>query len=296
LQPERKGNLRTLLVSRLVSRSKLVKPKGLARFSGSALGAREYAVGVSRRLVLSGLWILVCAAGVAQNCPGPDGSVPAASTLHGVVQYHDDLRQWIGLNLDKPACGQSEIQLTFSRTDHRAAKSISGCGATVSGSIFEGMTGHFSAELAIADPKIVPDRGCKPQPLEVDYSKVQPPRALQRYRASLSVDFSGKGHVEQHAWREQNQGAQNTPRKTALTPAPAYVHYMLAGSGEVLRFGCASGFRPVDPVQNPPNPDGFVEDIPNMTGTTLQSDTVNTITFDCVRAPVPPHKKPVSKK
>jgi hypothetical protein len=71
---------------------------------------------------------------------------------------------------------------------------------------------------------------------------------------------------------------------------------MLAGYTGVLRFGCADGFRPVNPSQTPPSANGFVEDTPNATGTTLQADNVNTISYDCVRAELAPHHKPAAKK
>ena len=126
-------------------------------------------------------------------------------------------------------------------------------------------------------------------------STVQPPRNLQTYSASLTIDLRDKLQVQQQAWRAVAK-KKGTPTKQPLTPTQGYVRCMLAGSGDVLRFGCASGFRPLNPAQTPLNANGFIEDTPDTTGTTLQPDAVNTITYDCVRAAVAPRHKPVAKK
>jgi hypothetical protein len=130
---------------------------------------------------------------------------------------------------------------------------------------------------------------------ERQVSTVQPPRSLQSYSALLSINLKGQRHFEQQAWRLVPK--KNSPVKLQLSPVRLYVRCMLAGDGDVLRFGCANGFRPANPVQSPPSPDGFVEDTPNYTGTTLQTGALNTITYDCVRITAAPHHKPaVTKK
>ncbi|HEX8926227.1 MAG TPA: hypothetical protein VF786_10570 [Terriglobales bacterium] len=125
---------------------------------------------------------------------------------------------------------------------------------------------------------------------------LQPPRTLQRYSASLTIDLKDQRKVEQQAWQLTPQKKGSPSKKVPLTPADGYVRCMIPAGGDVLRFGCASGFRPVNPVQTPPNPNGIVEDTPSTSGTTLQAGTVNTVTYDCVRSAVGPHHKPNAKK
>ena len=38
------------------------------------------------------------------------------SVLHGTLLVHDELRQWLGIKLDRPACGQKEVELSDDRS------------------------------------------------------------------------------------------------------------------------------------------------------------------------------------
>ena len=102
----------------------------------------------------------------------PDGSyseAQSASILHGTVSYHDELRQWIGLKLGHSACGQHEIQWVFDSSEgFRKAKTLRTCAVKAIGKLFGGMTGYYSADLAISDPKLEPDSSCHPSPEEPD--------------------------------------------------------------------------------------------------------------------------------
>jgi len=141
------------------------------------------------------MFLAGCVAVQAQVCPTDHGDATKASTLHGKIVYHDELRQWIGLNLDHPACNQSDIQLVFIKEDGflhwkedgflhwREAKTLSGCKATVEGVIGESLTGYYSADLNIADPKIKVDPGCKPKPLEPDLWEGKVPKSITIYKA-----------------------------------------------------------------------------------------------------------------
>ncbi len=218
----------------------------------------------------------VVAAG--QACPdGSDLGARSASILHGTISYHDELRQWIGLKLDHPACGQHEIQLVFDSSDgFRKAKALRRCSATAAGKLFEGLTGYYSADLAISGAKLDPASSCHPSPVEPDLSLESIP-PVRKYYASITIDYRGKGHIDVSVWRDS---VGRIPAK----PWQAYVNYLLTGGEDVLWYGCRKGFA-VDKIrQTPPNPNGNLEPDANLTGDAgadLDPDHINTIAFEC---------------
>lgn len=199
-----------------------------------------------------------------------------ASVLHGTVVYHDELRQWLGLTLEVPVCKQSELQLVFSKPDEWSrAKSLRGCKVTITGKIYEGVTGYYSANLAVKNPQLEPDASCRRFPPEPDPSVSPIPSGLDHWRASITVDYRGKGHVNVRVWRNENFG-------TVLKPSQAFVHYMLNGAAEVVWFGCRKGFRVQGISQNPKGPSGL--EAGENSGAALQNlEGLNTITFSCIR-------------
>jgi hypothetical protein len=152
------------------------------------------------------LMLALATAGIAsaQSCPPTDGSVadaPEASVLHGTLVYHDDLRQWLGFKLDRPACRETEIELVFSNSaGWREAKSFRGCGLTIRGKLYEGVTGYYSTEVAIEDAALKPDPSCHPFPVEPDPALVPIPANVKSFHVSISTDYRGIGHVHIQVW------------------------------------------------------------------------------------------------
>jgi hypothetical protein len=218
----------------------------------------------------------------AQNCPVRDkrgpGEASAPSTLQGILVVHDDLRQWLGLRLEQPACGEAEIQLVFSDAKAlRNAESFRGCSVSATGKLFDVPTGYYSAEIAVSDPSLQPDSSCHPLPVGPDPNAAPIPASLRSFRASITVDYRGKGHIEVRVWQSAN--------KEVLQPWQSFVYYFLTGGRDVLWFGCHEGFSIDGKAQTPKSPDGFVGDT-DAPGTVLQDMRgVNTVEFGCKKQP-----------
>src|ERR1700722_4873803 len=115
----------------------------------------------------------------AQDCPKatPDGPLldSAPRKLTGKVVFHNDLRQWLSLELDAPVCGSKQIQLVeFDEGDSHSFEVFRGCRVTVSGKLGIPGTGYYSAELYQEVTEIQPGADCVRQPAFPDYSKVKP--------------------------------------------------------------------------------------------------------------------------
>ena len=218
----------------------------------------------------------------AQNCPvrGERGPAEAstASTLHGTIAHHDELREWLGLKLERPACGQDEIQLVFSDMKaQRNAETFQGCAVSVSGKLFDVPTGYYSAEIAISDPTLESDSSCHPFPVKPDPTIVPIPTDLKSFHASITVDYRGRGHTEVRVWR--------SAKNEVLQPWQSFVYYQLTGGQDVLWFSCHDGFSVHGKTQTPKSPNGFAGDT-GAPRTVLQDMRgVNTVEFVCKREP-----------
>jgi hypothetical protein len=202
-----------------------------------------------------------------------------------VLRFHDEIRQWIGLDLDKTACGVGEIELfvAVESPEGRRAKSLVGCHVKVTGRIYPHSTGYYSAAMAFGDPEVTPDATCHSKPIEPDYSLAPIPAKLLRYRASITADYRGNGHVRVKAWRD---GTKPIP----LEPWQAYVSYSFTGDRSVIYFQCAESFEVEDPRQNPPRKEGSFLGDASEAGTVLDGIGVNVLTYQCVRPATGKHK------
>lgn len=226
--------------------------------------------------VTTGL-ILTCVQAEAQTCPTGFEEASAASTLHGILTYHDELREWLGLKLDKPTCGEDEIELVFLEPKHwREAEARRECAVTVIGRLFYSPTGYYSADMAVTDPMVAPDVNCRPFPVKPDPSLAPRKANVATFVAEIVVDYRGKGRVRVRVWEDEH-------RKSELTPWQPYVHYMLTGSQDVMWFGCADGFDITRISQEPKPKDALFQDEPDLAGTVLPSQTVNVVSFACTR-------------
>ena len=177
------------------------------------------------------------------SCPDYDKykdlNAPKPSSLHGTIQFHDEIRQWLGVKLDKPTCNESEIQLVTAKSDgYRQMKTFVGCTVSVTGVLFQGATGYYSTKLAI-DPDIKPEAGCRRSALEPDPLTIPIPATLRNYQVSITVDYRGEGHVDFSAWSSSN------PRQR-LKPWQTYIHYAMTGGNDSIFFGCHKGFTVTD--------------------------------------------------
>lgn len=152
----------------------------------------------------------------AQNCPPDD---MGTSTLTSVIRYHSELRQWIGLEVNPPACGQKEIQLTFYKGDPRKVMALDGCIASITGGIGISSTGYYSRDMYIDDPRIQPDSSCSRVPVPPDLSRARIVPGVRSYKATVTLDLSKMTKpMEGSAWRTDGSTAKLSPWQAYLDP------------------------------------------------------------------------------
>lgn len=161
----------------------------------------------------------------AQSCPKENSNGPnidsAPQTLSGKLVYHDDLRQWFGLQLDAAVCGEKEIQLIQSdeASEVKPIEVFRGCGVTVHGTLGIPGTGYYSAEIYQNVDKIDSAPDCVRQPAFPDYSKTKPDPSIRSYHVSIRLDYEPTGHINVTA----------RTGKRILTPWQVYANYFLTG-------------------------------------------------------------------
>jgi hypothetical protein len=235
--------------------------------------------GQMRTLMVLAAALLVTVTVKAQTCPPQDqehGLAEASrpSVLHGTLLVHDELRQWLGVKLDRPACGQKEVEIVYSKgEDWRRAETLRGCTLTATGKLYDSPTGYYSADIAISDPTLKPDPSCHAFPVKPDPYAVPIPPSLTEYQVSITVDYRSKGHIDVRV-------RQSDDKRVLLKPWQAYVNNTLTGSMDVIWFDCPNDFRIQGISQTPENPNGMFDDEP--TGTVLQDlKGSNVIKFSC---------------
>lgn len=185
------------------------------------------------------IWVLLflmlgAQALAAQNCPDDSGKLTAPSSLQGTIAYHHELRDWIGIKLQRPACGQNEIQLTFSdATGYKHAETLRGCDVTITGSLDESPTGYYSTDLFIVDSHIELAPSCQPQPPITYPGNAKIPTSIKSYSVTATIP-ADNGPIRIRARKTY----QN---KAPLSPGEAYIQTRLTG-GFVLYAICADGF------------------------------------------------------
>ncbi|MGB9144656.1 MAG: hypothetical protein WCC14_02440 [Acidobacteriaceae bacterium] len=187
------------------------------------------------------LWLLailsVAGGGRAQSCPPTDGSgfdAAQPSVLHGTIQFHDGVRPWLGLALDRPACGAKEIEIVFTDEGWREAKRMRGCTATVRGKISESPTIYYATDLNVSNPSIVADGGCHLLPPDPDYASFRISDDVRSYRLTVFIDVKGDKPLRAEVMRTDGI-------RQSLTPWQPYADMFLNGE-EDLSLGCANGF------------------------------------------------------
>jgi hypothetical protein len=195
------------------------------------------------RCLLLPVLCLVSPSLYAQACPKDIASAPSAElrrTLHGQLVYHDGLRQWFELKLDKAVCGQPSIQLVRVSGSYAPLEVARGCRITTTGVIGLSPTGYYSLDSYQDVESIRQDPGCQPLPSFPDYSHVAPDVAVKHYRVEMDINYRPGDHPVVF---------KITSGPRALTPWQAYASYNLTG-GFVLYGHCGKGFV-VDRVYGP---------------------------------------------
>ncbi|HEY1607167.1 MAG TPA: hypothetical protein VGF77_16375 [Allosphingosinicella sp.] len=193
------------------------------------------------------LLFLTCGAGraFAQPCPRASSTGPATSSLvqslEGRLIYHDGIRQWFELRLDKPKCGQHSIQLLPSDSNSKHIEIFRGCRVKSTGSIDFSPTGYYSLDLYQNIRRLEPVGLCVRKPHFPKEVTARPAAHVRSYTVDMHVDYRPGDHpIVFHVWSGGRE----------LRPWQAYASYMLTG-GFVLYGHCGDGFV-VDRVHGTP--------------------------------------------
>jgi hypothetical protein len=173
---------------------------------------------------------------LGQACPKADGTgadTPSEPrTLEGQLVYHDGIRQWFELKMDKPECGQSSTELVRGERDWTQLQVLRGCRVRSKGVIDFSPTGYYSLDTYQDVTEIEPVGSCsRKQPLPDD-SVTKPSNAIRAYRVDMFVDYEPGDHPV--VFRVSSAGK-------SLRPWQAYASYWLTG-GFVLYGHCGQGF------------------------------------------------------
>ena len=172
----------------------------------------------------------------AQECPRTSSTGPSIAsrvrTLEGRLVFHDGIRQWFELKLDRPQCEQSSIQLVRLGENHRDLEVLRGCRVKSGGTIDFSPTGYYSLDTFQDVRRVEPVGPCSRQPDFPDYSGAKPDKRIPAYTVDMHVIYKPGDHpIVFHV--------VSAGRK--LAPWQAYASYMLTG-GYVLYGYCGDGF------------------------------------------------------
>jgi hypothetical protein len=171
-----------------------------------------------------------------QECPRADATGPTIAsqvqTLEGRLIFHDGIRQWFELKLDRPHCGQRSIELVQADEKSRTLDVLRGCRVKSSGAIDFSGTGYFSLDIFQDVKKVEPTGRCPTPPPFPDYSSVKPDERVHAYRVDMHVIYRSGDHPV--VFHVRSAGRE-------LRPWQAYASYML--TGEFVLYGhCGEGF------------------------------------------------------
>jgi hypothetical protein len=189
--------------------------------------------------------VFAATSGFGQPCPKDSygaPSVPSESrTLEGKLLFHNGIRQWFELRLDKSQCGEDSIQLVGGDTNEASVEVLRGCRVRSRGALDIAHTGYFSASVYQSVDAIEPVGACRRKPPFPDYSRTKLDGAIREYRVDMRVDY--KRSDRPIVFRVTSAGRE-------LRPWQAYASYLLTGGG-ILYGHCGEGFS-VDRVFGTP--------------------------------------------
>lgn len=190
-------------------------------------------------------FICVATQAFAQECPLESSTGPSTAskvrTLEGQLIFHNNIRGWFELKLDRAECGHPSIQLLQFNEKVKVLERFRGCRIRSTGTIDFSPTGYYSADLFQDVEKVEPVGKCLVQQPFPDYSSAKPDKQVRAYTVDMHIDYRPGDHpVEFHV----KSGGKE------LRPWQAYASYMLTG-GFVLYGHCAEGFV-IDKVYGTP--------------------------------------------
>jgi hypothetical protein len=198
---------------------------------------------ISAGLIAITLLMFVSAAQSArgQQCPKDDPNGPGepseSRTLEGKLVFHDGMRKWFELKLDRPECGQESIELlpgrsVFSPGNLSGLETFQGCRVRTEGSLAGPASGYYTLDVNQSVAEIETIGACTRQPPFADYSKAEPDHSIRSYRVEMTINYEQADRPI--FFRVTSKGKE-------LQPWQAYATYELTG-GYVLYGSCAKGF------------------------------------------------------
>jgi len=183
-------------------------------------------------------FLFVCAglAARGQQCPTENGP-SEARTLEGKLIYHDGLRKWFELKLDRPECGEKSIELfqirgVLAPRSPSGLETFRGCRIRTTGALCGPASGYYTLDLNQTVDEIEAVGACRKQPPFPDFSKAKPDKSIRSYRVGMTIDYMQADHP---IFLRVSSGGKE------LQPWQAYASYWLTG-GYVLYGYCARGF------------------------------------------------------
>ena len=171
-----------------------------------------------------------------QACPESSETAPITQsivrTLEGRLVWHDGIRKWFELKLDKPQCGQASVQLVQGERAGTPLEVLRGCQVRSRGALDLSPAGYYSLDVFQEVEEIEPLGKCVLQSPFPDYSKARPNKAIRAYRVDMHVSYEPGDHPI--VFRVTSAGKD-------LQPWQAYAKYLLTG-GFVLYGFCGDGF------------------------------------------------------
>lgn len=247
---------------------------------------------VSTRLYPLVLALFICVATQAsgQECPSEASTGPSipskVRTLEGQIIFHNDIRGWFELKLDRAECGDDSIQLlAFKKA--QPFDVFRGCRIRSSGTIDFSSTGYYSARIFQKVEKMEPVGKCVLQAPFRDYSSAKPDKQVRAYTVDMHIDYRPGDHPLE--FRVKSEGQE-------LRPWQAYASYRLTG-GFVLYGYCAKGFV-IDTVYGTPAAHPMHFDEPRMPEDAAAFDPESAaaagttdlhLGYTCIRQPLGKH-------
>ncbi len=171
-----------------------------------------------------------------QMCPEPSTTGPSrpseARELEGQLLFHDDLRRWFELKLEKPLCGQTSIQVFAPEQGITHIETLRNCRVKARGELDYSSTGYYSLDMFQNLQAIEPIGTCERKAPFRDYSNAKPNKGIRAYRVDMIINYTKGDHPI--VYRVTSAGKP-------LQPWQAYASYYLTG-GFVLYGSCGEDF------------------------------------------------------
>lgn len=177
----------------------------------------------------------------------PDAS-PRVRTLKGQLVYHDGIRKWFELKLDRALSGQGSVQLLSAGQNWKEVEVLRGCRVRSRGLVFPSPTGPYSSgdyslEYTQSAQHIEPIETCTLKPQIHMASRTKPDKDVHDYRVDMRVNYSPGDHPVD--FRVTSAGKELRPWQAyasySLQPWTSYVKHTVP-RGSALYGICGEGF------------------------------------------------------